>query len=135
MILQEIHVGLSNELIPRDLQAANQILGDGNSLLFSLIGAKDDFQLHEIAAGHRGGACALLGQRSDGRVRAAVFSRAQPCVLPQATRRSSITTVNPARPPRSFRMASSHLPTVNYTFVHINQIPLPRIRFAVMLWH
>ncbi len=49
MILQEIYVGLSHELFPRDLQAAHQILGDGNSFLFRLIGAKDDFQLHEIA--------------------------------------------------------------------------------------
>src|SRR5271157_5582575 len=49
VVLQESYVGLSHVLFPRDLQAAHQILGDGNALLFRLIGAKDDFQVHEIA--------------------------------------------------------------------------------------
>src|SRR5271166_99304 len=38
-----------------------------------------------FSIGHGDGACAFLGQRSDGRVRAAGVSRPQPRILPQAT--------------------------------------------------
>jgi hypothetical protein len=42
-------------------------------------------------------------------------------------------TVSLARRALRFRMGGSHLPSANDTFVHISQVPLPRIELSVML--